>query len=175
MSKVEASGHYGVMKRTTLDAADIRILSALQQHGKLSKSALAELVNLSPTPCWIRLDKLKKAGLIRGYHADIALDKVADLTKIIVTVSLKKHHKSDFERFENTIQNVDEVINCVATGGGFDYVMTVISRNLSTFQALMEQLLAAEIGIDRYFTYFVTREIKSSQPNLTAVLKDQTD
>ena len=160
------------MKRIALDAADIRILTALQHHGKLSKSGLAELVNLSPTPCWTRLDKLKKAGLIRGYHADIALDKIADFTKIIVTVSLKKHHQSDFERFENHIQNVEEIIGCVATGGGFDYVMTVISRNLPTFQELMERLLAAEVGIDRYFTYFVTREIKSVQPNLSAALKD---
>ncbi|MGB0847130.1 MAG: Lrp/AsnC family transcriptional regulator [Thiolinea sp.] len=160
------------MKRVTLDAADIRILAAVQQHGKLSKASLAEIVNLSPTPCWTRLDKLKKAGLIRGYHADIALDKVADLTKTIVTISLKKHHKSDFERFESHIQEIDEVISCVATGGGFDYVLTIVSRNLNTFQALMESLLMAEIGIDRYFTYFVTREIKSTRPNLFAALKD---
>jgi len=50
------------MKKTALDAADIRILSALQRHGQLSKTKLAELVNLSPTPCWARLDRLKSAG-----------------------------------------------------------------------------------------------------------------
>ena len=141
----------------------------------LSKSALAEIVNLSPTPCWTRLDRFKKEGLIRGYHVDIAIDKVADLTKIIETVSLKKHDKSDFERFDTYIQSADEIVACVATGGGFDYVMTIISRNLSTFQQLMEQLLAAEIGIDRYFTYFVTRKITSSHPNLSMAIKDQTD
>ena len=52
------------MKRTALDAADIRILCALQEHGQLSKSRLAELVGLSPTPCWTRYARLKKAGLI---------------------------------------------------------------------------------------------------------------
>lgn len=56
-----------------LDPTDIRILTAVQQNGPLSKSRLAELVNSSPTPCWSRLNKLKKAGLIRGYHADIPL------------------------------------------------------------------------------------------------------
>ena len=36
----------------------------------LSKSKLAEAVNLSATPCWVRLDKLKKSGLIKGYSAE---------------------------------------------------------------------------------------------------------
>ncbi len=58
------------MRKVTLDAADMRILSAVQQHGQLSKIKLSELVNLSPTPCWIRFNRLKEAGLIRGYHAD---------------------------------------------------------------------------------------------------------
>lgn len=56
------------MKKIALDTTDIRILGAIQQNGHLSKAKLAEVVNLSETPCWTRLDKLKKAGLIRGYH-----------------------------------------------------------------------------------------------------------
>lgn len=55
------------MKKVGLDGTDIRILSAVQQHGQLSKTKLAELVNISPTPCWARLDRLKAAGLIRSY------------------------------------------------------------------------------------------------------------
>lgn len=158
------------MKKIILDAHDIRILKAIQNHGQLSKSALSEMVSLSPTSCWTRLTKLKKAGLIRGYYADINITKVADITKVIVTVSLKKHNKSDFERFESRIENVDEIISCVSTGGGFDYVMTVISPSLSAFQNTMEQLVEDEIGIDRYITYFVTREVKSKLPNLVKIL-----
>ncbi|HKJ51820.1 MAG TPA: Lrp/AsnC family transcriptional regulator, partial [Gammaproteobacteria bacterium] len=88
------------MKKTRLDAIDIRILSAVQKHGQLSKTRLAEIVNLSPTPCWARLNKLKAAGFIRGYHADIALGYISNLTQVIVTISLTHHRKSDFERFE---------------------------------------------------------------------------
>jgi len=161
------------MNNLTLDAPDIRILNAIQSHGHLSKSALSEMVNLSPTSCWTRLTKLKKAGLIRGYYADIDISKVADITKVIVTISLKKHHKLDFKRFEAHIENIDEIVNCVATGGGFDYVMTVISPSLSAFQDIMEQLVEDEIGIDRYITYFVTREVKSKPPNLLKTLTDQ--
>jgi len=154
------------MKRFGLDATDIRILSAVQQHGQLSKTKLAEIANISATPCWARLDRLKAAGFIRGYHADIALDQIAAFTQVIVTVSLTHHRKADFDRFEAFIRNLDEITDCVATGGGMDYVLETISPDLASFQALMETLLAAELGIDRYMTYIATRRVKSSRPNL---------
>lgn len=161
------------MKKIALDATDIRILGAVQRNGHLSKSRLAELVNLSATPCWSRLDKLKKAGLIRGYYADIALELTGDLTRVIVTLSLTKHRKSDFDRFEEHVRNLDEVIECIATGGGTDYVMKVITPNLATFQTLMDALLSAELGIDHYMTYIVTRDVKSSRPNLSKLIPNK--
>ena len=157
------------MNKLNLDATDIRILSALQKHGQLSKTKLAEIVNLSPTPCWARLAKLKAAGFIRGYHADVALDRVCDFAQVVVTLSLKHHRKFDFDRFEGHIRKLDEVTECIATGGGMDYVLNVFTPSLTAFQELMETLLAAELGIDRYMTYIVTRQVKSAQPNLSGL------
>ena len=158
------------MKKIALDATDIRILGVVQQNGPLSKSKLSELVNLSPTPCWSRLKKLENTGLIRGYHADIALELIGDLTRVIVTLSLESHRKSDFDRFENYIRQLDEVVECIATGGGTDYVMKVITLNLAGFQNLMDTLLSAELGIDHYMTYIVIRDVKSSLPNLSKLI-----
>jgi Lrp/AsnC family transcriptional regulator of ectoine degradation len=157
------------MKKFRLYATDIRILSAVQKHGQLSKTRLAEIVNLSPTPCWARLNKLKAAGYIRGYHADIALDRIGNFTEVIVTVALTHHRKSDFDRFEDRIRKLDEVAECIATGGGMDYVLKIFSPSLADFQDLMETLLATDLGIDRYMTYIVTREVKTTQPNLSAL------
>ncbi len=155
-----------MMVGAALDAADIRILSAIQQHGRLSKARLAERVNLSPTPCWTRLTRLERAGLIRGYHADIALARLADVFTIVVTVSLGNHSKRSQERFEQHIQQCDEVVECIATGGGMDYVLKFVSPSLAAFQQTMDGLLTAELGIDRYMTYIATREIKSIQPDV---------
>ena len=159
-------------ERKGLDPTDVRILSAVQKHGQLSKTKLAELVNLSPTPCWARLTRLREAGYIRGYHADIALERVVDTTRVVVTVSLLRHRKIDFERFENHIRSIDEIINCVATGGGIDYVMTVVCPNVTAFQGLMDALLDADLSIDRYMTYFATRLIKAEQPNLAKLVAE---
>jgi len=163
------------MRTIAIDAADLRILRALQQHGQLSKTKLSELVNLSPTPCWIRFSRLKEAGLIRGYHADIALDRIANTTTVMVTVSLEGHRKENFERFENYILKVDEIVECMTTGGGMDYVMKVVTPSLSAFQRVIDRLLSAELGIERYMTYIATREIKSTQVNLANLMATPHD
>ena len=161
------------MKPIDLDAADIRILCALQGHGQLSKTKLSEIVGLSPTPCWARLARLKKAGLIRGYHADIALMQIVEMAKVVVTVSLKSHRKADFERFERHVMATPEITECISTGGGMDYVMTVVCKSLPAFQSLMEAMLEADLAIDRYMTYIATRQIKSSRPDLARLAAGQ--
>jgi Lrp/AsnC family transcriptional regulator of ectoine degradation len=158
------------MKKQGLDATDIRILSAVQQHGQLSKTRLAELVNLSPTPCWARLDRLKAAGYIRGYHAELALERIIDFTQVIVTVSLTHHRKADFDRFETFVKSRDEVTECIATGGGMDYVLKTATPSLAIFQTLMDEMLAADLAIDRYMTYIATRQVKTGRPNLSKLL-----
>lgn len=168
------------MAKFGLDKTDIRILTAIQSHGQLSKTRLAELVNLSPTPCWARLTRLKAEGFIRGFHADVALNKIIDFTQVVVTISLTQHRKVDFDRFETHVRSLDEIIECVATGGGMDYVLKVITPSLDSFQTLMDRMLAEDLNIGRYMTYIVTRHVKSRQPNIskltaTADVKPNTD
>jgi Lrp/AsnC family transcriptional regulator of ectoine degradation len=161
------------MKRIGLDATDIRILCAVQQHGLLSKAKLAEIANISATPCWARLDRLKAAGLIRSYHADIAIQRICDVTLVMVTVSLTHHRKTDFDRFEAFVKGRDEITECIATGGGMDYVLKAVSSNLTSFQALMQAMLDAELGVDRYMTYIATRTVKASRPNVVKLAAKQ--
>lgn len=162
------------MRKLSLDATDIRILSAVQQHGQLSKTRLSEIVNISPTPCWARLDRLKAAGYIRGYHADIALDRLCDFTQVIVTVSLTHHRKTDFERFETWVARQDDITECIATGGGMDYVLKAVCTTLAAFQDLMQGMQDAELGVDRYMTYIATRVVKASRPNIARLACPQS-
>lgn len=134
---------------------------------------MAEIVNLSPTPCWARLDRLKAAGYISRYNATLALERIVDFTLVVVTVSLTHHRKTDFERFEAHIQGLDEVTECVATGGGMDYVMKIATPSLATFQSVMEEMLSADLKIDRYMTYIVTRQLKTSRPNLEKLVANR--
>lgn len=161
------------MKKIALDGIDIRILSALQNHGQVSKARLSELVNLSPTPCWTRLTRLKNAGLITGYRGEIAVDKLLSLTKVIVVVALNSHSRANFERFEKYVQRIDEIVECTATGGGADYVMKVVTNSLQDFQDFIDQMLDEGVGIERYYIYMVIREVKSVPINLPKLMNDR--
>src|ERR671918_2025818 len=161
---------------TRLDAVDLKILATLQAEGRITKAALAEAVNLSPTPCWERLKRLEKSGLIRGYHAEIDLEKLGAAATILVEVVLKQHRYEDFQRFESAIRKVDEVVECHATGGGIDYLLKVMAPDIDAYQRLIDRLLLAEIGIDRYFTYIVTRTVKTSaQPQVALITRGRHD
>jgi Lrp/AsnC family transcriptional regulator, regulator of ectoine-degradation genes len=143
-----------------LDAIDLRILDAVQKDGRITKLKLAETVGLSPTPCWLRLRKLEQAGLIAGYHARLAPRKIASFATVIVEVTLANHRQADFDRFERAIAATPEVIACWSVGGGVDYFLKVMARDIDAYQRLIDRMLADDIGIDRYFTYIVTRSVK---------------
>ena len=145
-----------------LDAIDIKILATLQKEGRITKLALAERVNLSPTPCWERLKRLQNAGFIAGYRAEIALAKLGSATTVLVEVTLKQHRIEDFEVFERAVRQVPEIVECLATGGGIDYLLKIVTPDIDAYQRLIDELLTASIGIDRYFTYVVTRTVKSA-------------
>lgn len=143
-----------------LDNLDLKILAALQNEGRMTKVKLAEIVNLSISPCWERLKRLEQAGIISGYRADIDIDKLFRPTQVWVEVALQHHRREDFARFEDYVENVSEIIECWALGGSIDYIMRVISPHMEGYQNLMERLLDASIGIDRYVTLVVTKPVK---------------
>lgn len=148
------------MAATKLDAIDLRILDAIQRDGRITKLKLAEQVGLSPTPCWMRLAKLEKAGIVTGYHARISVRAIAPVTSVLVEVTLANHRQADFDRFERVVRDVPEIIACWSVGGGVDYLLKVMTRDIDAYQRLINSLLEREIGIDRYFTYIVTRTVK---------------
>lgn len=145
-----------------LDAIDIRILSALQREGRITKLKLAELVGLSPSPCWERLRRLEDAGVIEGYHARLVLKKLTRFTAVLAEITLEQHTQAAFERFERAVMEVPEIVACWSTGGGVDYIVKFVTRDVDAYQTLIDQLLTAEIGIDRYVTYIVTKPVKES-------------
>lgn len=164
------------MTLTALDPTDLKILSVLQGEGRISKIDLADRVNLSPSPCWVRLQRLENEGYITSYSANIVLDKLFSFSTILVEVSLKSHTKEDFNRFENAVQELDYVVDCYATGGGIDYILRIVAENIDEYQVLIDEMLNADIGIDRYITYIVTRTVKSANqiPLKTLIKTDET-
>jgi Lrp/AsnC family transcriptional regulator of ectoine degradation len=104
--------------------------------------------------------RLEKNKVILSYHANINLRALVHSQTFFTEVTLKSHHAYDFRRFESFVVAIPEIVECHALGGGIDYVMKIVSREVDEYQALIDHLLDSEIGIDRYFTYIVTKPVK---------------
>jgi DNA-binding Lrp family transcriptional regulator len=76
-----------------LDRIDVNILAALQQNGRITNVELSEIVNLSPSPCLMRVKKLQKAGYISGYTALIDVSKLGETLTVFTEFTLKKPWK----------------------------------------------------------------------------------
>ncbi|WP_380058678.1 Lrp/AsnC family transcriptional regulator [Falsihalocynthiibacter sp. SS001] len=154
-----------------LDARDMDILRVLSQEGRLSKAVLAERIGLSPTPAWERLKKLEAAGLIEGYRAEINLRKLGPHVTVFVAAELVDHTQASFQVFEASLDKHPEITACWALGGGFDYLLQIVTRDIDAYQRLIDSMLDARIGIARYFTYIVTKQIKgTATPPFEALL-----
>ncbi|GKW48954.1 Lrp/AsnC family transcriptional regulator [Halomonas sp. NCCP-2165] len=149
-----------------LDRYDLKILEILARDGRITKSRLAECINLSVSPCWERVKRLEKAGIIEGYGAWINARALVKRTPVWVQVELKAHNAESFQRFERVVRDTPEVTECVAVGGGVDYLLKVEADSIDAYQRLIDGWLASEVGIERYFTYIVTKQVKQVPPPL---------
>ena len=140
-----------------LDRIDIRILHELQRNGRLTNVELAELVHLSPSPCLMRVKKLQKAGYIIGFSAHIDIAKLGPTVTVFTEITLKNHRQADFSRFQLAIKKVEKVVECHLMSGGYDYLLKFVVGSITDYQEVMEGLLAAEIGIDKYFSFVVMK------------------
>ena len=75
-------------------------------------------------------------------------------------VTLGSHRQADFDRFERAIRDIPEIVACWSVGGGVDYILKVDGARHRRLPAAGRRAARARIGIDRYFTYIVTRTVK---------------
>jgi len=144
-----------------LDARDLDILRVLSAEGRITKAELAARIGLSASPCWERLKRLEQAGIIEGYSARIALRKLGPNVTVFVAAELSDHTPASFRAFEDSVQQHHEITACWALGGGFDYLLQIVTRDIDAYQRLIDHLLESRIGLARYFTYIVTKPVKA--------------
>ena len=145
-----------------LDERDIQILSILQSEGRITKTALADKLNLSLTPSWDRLQRLEEAGIIDSYGAKLSSSFLSNFHLVITEVELESHKHGQFARFEEAIMGFDEVLSCWSVGGGLDYILKVLVRDVVDYQDFLKRVLKADIGLRRYFSYAVLDRIKDT-------------
>lgn len=141
-----------------LDRFDLKILVHLEREGRCSNVELADAVGLSQSPCLVRTKRLQETGVIRGYGADIALEKLGDCVSVFSEVTLDSHRPADFRKFEQAVDRHPEIVEWFNVSGGYDYLLKIVTPSVACFQELMERLLQEDIGIDKFTSRIVLRQ-----------------
>jgi Lrp/AsnC family transcriptional regulator, leucine-responsive regulatory protein len=144
-----------------MDAIDRAILRQLQADGRISNAELAERVHLSPSPCLRRVRALERAGVIRGYHADVDPAALGRGFEVTVHVELTLKDRATVEAFEAGIAGFDEVLECRRMFGLPDYVVRVAVADQEAYEAFYMNRLAELPGLARVNSQFTMKTVKA--------------
>ena len=124
-----------------LDKKDKVIVEKLQQNGRIPMSELAQEVSLSDTPCLRRVKKLEQAGVIEGYQA--RLNRQAFNLNVLVYAFVRLSANSDklANQFEQTVEQLEQVLECSVVTGAYDYLLTIIAEDLEDYESFVKKSL----------------------------------
>ncbi|WP_260483633.1 Lrp/AsnC family transcriptional regulator [Sphingomicrobium flavum] len=146
-----------------LDKTDIAIIRELQADGRQSNLALAEKVNLSPSPCLRRIRQLEEAGVIKGYAAVVDQQKYGLPLTLFVRITLKRHKRDVVDTFEAAIRALPEVIECHLLTGSADYLLRVMAASLQDYERFMREEIHEIPGVSAIDTSFSLMQVKDSR------------
>lgn len=142
-----------------LDATDRRLLSALQKEGRLTNAELSERVNLSPSACHRRVQRLETEGLIDAYVALLNARKMGRPTTVFVEITLSGQADEVLEAFEREVRRVPDVLECHLMAGTADYLLKVVAEDTDDFARIHRQYLARLPGVAQMHSSFALRTV----------------
>ena len=142
-----------------LDALDRKILTILQKQGRLPNSDLAEKIELSPSACYRRVQRLEAEGIIRDYVALLDPRAVGRRATVFVEITLSGQSDEIMEAFERQVALVPDVLECHLMAGSADYILKVVAQDTDDFARIHRQYLARLPGVAQMQSSFALRTV----------------
>jgi DNA-binding Lrp family transcriptional regulator len=149
------------MERHKLDAIDVRILTELQKHGRITNVELSRRAKITAPPCLRRMRALEKAGYIRGYHAELDAKSLGYEVTGFAFVGLSSQADPDLKKFEEQVRGWPIVRECHMLSGEVDFLLKCVARDLTSFQTFITETLTAAKNVARVKTALVSRFSKT--------------
>ena len=126
------------MAQTKLDPIDRKILSELQDDGRMTNVELAKRVGISAPPCLRRVRTLEEAGYIRGYHADVDPRLLGFEVQVFAMVGLHSQAEADLVAFEERCRDWQLVRECHMLNGEIDFILKCVAPRSVDLSALLD-------------------------------------
>jgi len=124
-----------------MDNKDISIVSLLQQNAALPIADVAKAVNLSPTPCWRRVQRLWDDGVFKKQVVLCDPGKLKlDLT-VFVTIRTSHHTDEWTRQFIEGASDINEIVEIYRMSGDVDYLLKIVVPNIAGYDAVYKKLI----------------------------------
>lgn len=148
------------MPTRSLDKVDRRILTELQKNARLSNVDLAERVGLSPSPCLARVRNLEASGVIKRHVTLLDADSVALSLNVFISISLERQSEQELARFERTVGDLPEVMECYLMTGDSDYLLRVAVEDVNALRSFILTRLTTIKGVSNIRSSLALKQIK---------------
>lgn len=145
-----------------LDKLDRKILSLLQQDGRLAMTELAERVGLTITPCIERVKRMERDGIITGYHARVNPLALNAGLLVFVEITLSAKSGRTFDDFRREVVRIPQVLECHLVSGDFDYIIKARIREIGQYRKLLGDILLQLPGVTQSKSFVVMEEVKET-------------
>lgn len=148
------------MTKPTLGPIDVRILTTLQQDGRITNQILADQIGMSASPCWRRVRQLEEHRYIQGYRAVLDRRKIGLGVMVFIRISIDSHSEAEARKFEKEVMQLEDVVACYSIGGDADFLLQVVAPDLDSFADFAMTVVRRLPGIKEMQSMFVLKEIK---------------
>ena len=149
------------MRRVKLDRIDRRILHDLQADGRMTNVELARRAGISAPPCLRRVRALEKAGLIKGYHAEVNAEALGFAVTIFAQVGLSSQAEPDLKAFEALMASYPEVRECHMLAGEADFLLRIVATDWDAYQRFLTTRLTPAPNVSHVKSALAIRTTKS--------------
>ena len=150
------------MDTERVDGFDRKILALLQEDARLTNNDLSERVNLSPSQCSRRRQRLEEDGLIRGYRAVLDRDRLGFSLVNVISVTLSTHNRDNARRFADLLTRLPEVQEAHALTGEMDYFLKVVTPDLPSLARFVNDVLLPHESVQHVKTAIVLETLKET-------------
>jgi len=125
-----------------LDAIDRKLLEMLQLDCDTPIAELAAAVQLTTTPCWRRIQRMKDAGVITGNVALVEPGSVNVGVTVFVNIKTNQHSQAWFDRFHATVESIPEVVEFYRMSGDVDYLLRIVVPDIAAYDGVYKRLIS---------------------------------
>ena len=147
---------------TELSKQDLSILAILQTDASKTSSDVADMVGMSQSPCWRRINRIEQNGLIRKKVALLDRHVLGMDLVIFATINLTASGRQNLQEFELSVENFDEVVECYTMTGIWDYMLKIIVKDIRNYESFVRDRLLCLPMIREIHSHIAVTEIKNS-------------